>query len=271
MHKVLIKRAFVLFLILLLAIGMVACSTKKDRYVGTWYNIEDPDDGGMIITDDKAVSYDGEAGTISETDKGFLIQMGWDSVVAVYTEYEGIEAISVDGDMVFVKEYEKAKELYEKNKAAEEAAYEAEKQAKLDALEKLREEIPGDYRLAYEAGVFEENCILHLYDDNTYRLDVEYDILSQNGEFITQEYWQEGKWDTPEYSVREGLKIEFEITSEGDPFPSHTMDYMRFLISERDAPIIGYYSIIDDESYGGIVITSLNNYANSYKPRWIKQ
>ena len=135
-------RQLILLVILVIMVALAACGGKKNKYVGDWYYLDYPEDV-LIITKDKTFSYDGESGTISETEDGFILDTGWDSVVAVYTEYEGVQAIIINDDEIFVKDYEKANEFYQAKLAEEEAeriAYEEEARKKEEEERLAKEE-----------------------------------------------------------------------------------------------------------------------------------
>lgn len=142
--KRILLKVICIVLVAVLIFSLSSCGKKK--FVGSWYSLDDPDDDVLIISKDKQFSYDGMGGTVSEIDGGFIINTGWDSVVAMYTKYEGAEAIIIDDDEIFLKDYSKAKELYDK-KMEEKRLEEEEKERIRQEEEKKRIE---EERLAKE-------------------------------------------------------------------------------------------------------------------------
>ena len=131
-----------LFLLLTLVTGLLVGCTGKSKYVGTWYDINDPDSRPLIITEDKIFSIDGVGGTVSEIDNGLLLLAtsgGSGTETIKFDKYDGSFAlVSEDGD-IYISDYNKAVRI--RNKAEEERrkAEEEERLAR-EKEEKEREE-----------------------------------------------------------------------------------------------------------------------------------
>lgn len=146
-------------MVLLIAICIISgtllfgCGTPK--YVGTWYNIEDPDEDPLVITEDQMFQHDTFGGTCSESDNGIILidSTYGESESLTYSDFEGEFALEDEDGDLWIQDYDKAvehhNEMIEENaKEEEEAARqeeEEEQQRRDNEYKLLMSKIEGTY------------------------------------------------------------------------------------------------------------------------------
>jgi len=153
------NRYLIIVLITLLAAILSSCGCKE--YIGTWYNIDDPDSSSLTITKDNTYSWNSEGGSVSETDEGILLieQSGLGGTMQFsISKFDGDTALVKSNGDTYIKDYEKAVEYH-----SEQIANKIENQSNM---------LIGHWA--------EDYFDLILYEDGTYELSC-YDILYNTG------------------------------------------------------------------------------------------
>lgn len=214
-------KAFLIMLILVISIAVfTSCSEKIE---GTWYLVgEDPDDvdNQLLLLEDGTFLIGEEPGTWTMTDGRLVLILPTDGGITLdESEYEGEKSyINLeDNDIQFIKQYDKAKEVYDEIVAAEEEQRRLEEeQAQKEKEEKIQfivDNVPGRYDFAdYDWMVSEDDIIyVRLNDDGTYFISCDsYDGgLTEEGTYTIDT----GDLNTT-YSGKEFLTIQFTSEKE---------------------------------------------------------
>lgn len=184
-------KAFLIMLILVISIAVfTSCSEKIE---GTWYLVgEDPDDvdNQLLLLEDGTFLIGEEPGTWTMTDGRLVLILPTDGGITLdESEYEGEKSyINLeDNDIQFIKQYDKAKEVYDEIVAAEEEQRRLEEEQaqkeREETIEYIVDNVSGRYDFVdYDWAISEDDVVyVMLNDDSTYLISGDND-----GERITE-------------------------------------------------------------------------------------
>lgn len=181
-------KAFLIMLILVTSMAVfTACSEKIE---GTWYLVgEDPDDvdNQLLISDQGTFILDDISGTWSTSDGYLMLMTSWDAETMTESKYESQKCFTDSDGGQWIKDYDKAKEIYDEIVAAEEEQRRLEEEQaqkeREETIEYIVDNVSGRYDFVdYDWAISEDDVVyVMLNDDSTYLISGDND-----GERITE-------------------------------------------------------------------------------------
>ena len=115
--------AVTLIAVVVMSLSCIAQLTSCDstnKYVGSWYYIDNPSEDVFIFTEDDRFSRYSEGGTISKTEDGLLLTDEW-GYTETMTEstFQGESALVTSDGRVYINNYDVAYEYHESQVAEE--------------------------------------------------------------------------------------------------------------------------------------------------------
>lgn len=254
--------AIAVFVLAIVSICLWPSGSQYKNYVGTWYNIDNPEYDTLILTEDQHFSWDGYGGTVSVVDGGLVLidNSGWmypENVL--FDKYETHKALVFEDGRIYINNFSEATRYERERYEAELALRQAEEITELERIQREQASsiakikdigYTGTYIGSYN---YDE---LTLFDDGTY-----YFHSSKNYKGV--HYDDTDGWQTGTWSVYEADKLYLALTPvENSPGLQEEFDRVDY----GDAIYANMYFDFDEEDDVILFVESNYHYNRRLRP-----